>query len=66
MTECTRFEQEGLPALENGESLDEHFSTCETCIEEHRKFVKLEKLLASVSDDIARGSRLAGKSARGD
>lgn len=32
MTACTRFEQEGLLALERGEPLDPHFETCEDCL----------------------------------
>lgn len=47
MINCTRFENEGLIALEQGLSLDIHFSTCEVCIEEQRKYTELKSMLHS-------------------
>ncbi len=46
MNDCKRFENEGLLALERGEPLDTHFSQCEICIEERRKYDSLKTQLS--------------------
>ena len=45
MSDCTRFEDEGLAALERGEELDDHFKTCEDCVEAQHKYNRLKTLL---------------------
>lgn len=43
---CQRFEEEGLLALERGESLDAHFETCPECLEARAAYDRLKGRLA--------------------
>lgn len=43
---CRRFEEEGLPALERGESLGAHFETCPDCLEAQATYDRLKARLA--------------------
>lgn len=47
-TPCTRFEQEGLPALLRGEALDEHFTTCAECRVQRARYGEIEQDLAAL------------------
>lgn len=38
MSECNRFETEGIDAILNGEALSEHFQTCSECIDAARAY----------------------------
>lgn len=51
MTNCTRFEDEGLLALERGEALSKHFSECVDCIEAQSAYLKLKNTLALMNAD---------------
>jgi hypothetical protein len=48
MSPCTRFEREGLLALERGEELDPHFEGCADCIREREAYRALTARLASL------------------
>ena len=50
MIVCTRFEDEGLLALERGEALDEHFSECKECIEAQRVYRVLKSQLKGLGE----------------
>ncbi len=50
MTSCTRFEDEGLLLLEQGETLDEHFYTCEDCIAARKAYENLKASLHDIDD----------------
>lgn len=43
---CQRFEEEGLLALERGESLDAHFETCLECLEARDAYDRLKERLS--------------------
>lgn len=47
MTKCTRFEDEGLLALELGEALSEHFSTCTECVQARKTY---QTLIIAIAD----------------
>lgn len=48
MIPCTRFEREGLLALERGEELDAHFERCADCLREREAYRALTDRLASL------------------
>lgn len=48
MSPCTRFEREGLLALERGEELDPHFERCADCLREREIHRALVARLASL------------------
>ena len=47
MSQCNRFEKEGLLILQKGGQLDEHFSSCQACIDARQKYESLENLILS-------------------
>ena len=51
MSQCTRFEQEGLLALERGEPLDAHFSTCLDCRRAREFYAQLERHVVDTAAD---------------
>jgi len=51
MTECHRFEDEGLLRLEQGEPLDPHFATCPDCLEARAAYEHLQAALAEAGAD---------------
>ncbi len=46
-----RFEEEALLLIEQGKPLDEHFDTCEDCVEQRRKYEQLGMLVGSFAAD---------------
>ncbi len=48
MNHCDRFEQEGLLKLEQGDSLDQHFSECDDCIEKGNAYQKIKMELKNM------------------
>ena len=51
MTGCDRFEKEGLLLLEQGQPLDEHFSTCPDCLAARAAYDRLEEQLSQVGEE---------------
>ncbi len=47
MSQCTRFETEGLLSLEKGHRLDEHFNSCKACAKEKDKYQALKSMISS-------------------
>jgi len=45
MRSCNRFETEGLIILQKGGQLDEHFSTCQSCVDAKQKYAALEQFI---------------------
>jgi hypothetical protein len=48
MTVCERFENEGLLLLEQGQPLDDHFSTCPDCLEARAVYERLREQLSQL------------------
>lgn len=51
MTSCQRFENEALLLLEQGQPLDEHFSSCPDCLEARAAYDRLRGGLSSVGKE---------------
>src|SRR5262249_31966497 len=52
MTECHRFEEEGLAQLERGMPVEEHFTTCADCRAARATYERLGRALRSVGADV--------------
>jgi hypothetical protein len=51
VTSCSRFEDEALVLLEQGEPLDEHFVLCDDCNAARASYDRLKDALASIGED---------------
>ncbi len=51
MNYCDRFEKEGLLKLEQGESLDQHFSECSDCIEKNNAYQTIKTELKNMQQE---------------
>ena len=51
MTGCDRFEKEGLLLLEQGQPLDEHFSTCPGCLAARAAYERLGEQLSRIGEE---------------
>ena len=51
MTGCDRFEKEGLLLLEQGQPLDDHFSTCPDCLAARAAYERLREQLSHLGEE---------------